>query len=378
MSAQHHGTIPDEYSYSRYFYFVITGKTHGRCIICEKDTEWNEATQKYERFCKDPKCKEKYREIFKARMIKRYGKVSLLDDPEQQRKMLAAKKISGKYKFQNGKEIGYCGTYERDFLEMLDKFLKFDGDDIMGPSPHNYYYNYVNANDRANEGNKLYIPDFYIPSLGLEIEIKQNTNTHPKLAKIDKVKETQKDALMASMKKINYIKIVEKDYSEFFDLINLFKTSYNDKEISEASLESLTNYSDNYIPKEKFKLSDYTAIPLNKITMEAYKKEYAELRCLTTFQNPTGEIFLDGDKIVGYYNTQIRDNVIWLQAFTIDPNYQSHRLSPQMLNRAIRKFNITNISVKIKNEVAINLYLSFGFTEYSRNHDILLLWRKDI
>ena len=44
--------------------------------------------------------------------------------------------------------------------------MNFDSDDVMTPSPHTYYYEYGGEK-------KFYIPDVYIPSLNLEIEIKQ-------------------------------------------------------------------------------------------------------------------------------------------------------------------------------------------------------------
>lgn len=37
-------------------------RKNGSCIVCKQETDWNEATQKYERFCKNPECKAKYRE----------------------------------------------------------------------------------------------------------------------------------------------------------------------------------------------------------------------------------------------------------------------------------------------------------------------------
>ena len=93
----------------------------------------------------------------------------------------------------------------------------------MGPSPHTYYYDYVNPEDKENEGKKFYIPDYYFPSMSLEIEIKQNTSTHPKILRIDKVKEKCKDDMMKTIPGINYIKIVDKNYEEFFKFIIDFK-----------------------------------------------------------------------------------------------------------------------------------------------------------
>ena len=149
VSSKHPGLIPEGWSYGRYFYYIQTGKREGSCVMCKNPTLWNEATLKYERFCLNPKCKEEYRKIFKTRMINRYGKVTLLDDPDQQRKMLASRKISGEYTFHDGIKVGYTGTYEMDFLRFLDKFIHINGTDIMSPSPHTYEYDYNNPNDLA-------------------------------------------------------------------------------------------------------------------------------------------------------------------------------------------------------------------------------------
>lgn len=41
---------------------TVAPRKNGSCIVCKQETDWNEATQKYERFCKNPECKAKYRE----------------------------------------------------------------------------------------------------------------------------------------------------------------------------------------------------------------------------------------------------------------------------------------------------------------------------
>ena len=223
----HKELIPEGWSPARYFYYLQTGKEHGSCIICRQDTEWVESSMKYARFCNNPACKEAYREQFKNRMINRYGKVCLLDDPEQQRKMLMAKKTSGYYDFGDGK-VPYASSYEQHFLMMLDHLFRISANDIMGPSPHTYYYDYVNPDDKENEGRKFYIPDFLILP-NIEIEIKQNTSTHPKILRVDKVKEKEKDEMMKSVPGIHYIKIVDKNYDDFFKFMVEYKESIPDK-----------------------------------------------------------------------------------------------------------------------------------------------------
>lgn len=377
VSVHHPECIPQGWSYARYYYYILTGKKNGSCIVCKQETDWNEATQKYERFCKNPECKAKYREMFKNRMMKKYGKTTLLNDPEQQRKMLANRRISGKYTFMNGVQVGYVGTYEKDFLVMLNTFLQFDPNDLMMPSPHTYEYNYKNPNDKEHEGKHFFIPDAYIPSLNLEIEIKQSTNTHPKLLRIDKVKELQKDELMKSIPTVNYIKIVDKDYAEFFDLIQKLSSNVEKSEIATEAMSITTKFDADYQPLEKIKLSSFKSTKLDKLMIDAYKSKVSSLKHAVSNMNTSGEIFIDRENAVGYYQTEIKDNCIWLQSFEICEKYRNHGLANQMLSRAIRRGKITNLSVEIKNEIAIRLFLSYGFFEYARTKELMLMRIRD-
>lgn len=213
METKHNDMIPSDMSSAQYIYFLKTGKTHGNCIVCKHDTLWNEKTNKYKRLCENPKCKEVYRKKFENNMIGKYGKVTLLNDPEQQKIMLSKRKISGTYIWSDRKhEFTYTGTYERDFLIFLDRVMDMDPDDIMTPSPHTYYYTYENKRH-------FYFPDVFIPSLNLEIEIKDggtNPNTHPKIVAVDKIKEKLKDEVMKSNKNtFNYLKITDRNHIKF-------------------------------------------------------------------------------------------------------------------------------------------------------------------
>lgn len=218
LEKKHHDMIPEDMDAWEFSYFLRTGKNHGTCIICKKPTGWNEKTHKYHRFCKNPQCKEKYREQFKKNMIGKHGKITLLNDPQQQRVMLSKRSISSEYLWSDRvHKFTYTGTYERDFLEFLDHVMDWDPEDLFAPSPHTYYYEY--------EGKKhFYFPDFFIPSLNLEIEIKDGTNTHPNRVGRDAAKEKLKDDVMWSIRKtMNYIKIVEKDNKKFLQALEIAK-----------------------------------------------------------------------------------------------------------------------------------------------------------
>lgn len=211
------GMVPRQFAY-----YLRTGKTEGSCVMCKNPTKWNPKTNKYHRFCENPKCKEEYREEFKRRMIDKHGKTTLLDDPEQQKKMLAARKISGTYIWSNNPQyrFTYTGSYEKSFLEFLDNMLDFPPDDLMSPSPHIFKYTYDGKE-------RFYIPDFFIPSLNLEIEIKDggdNPNNHPKIQAVDKEKERLKEEVMKSTKTpFNYIKITNKQHMKFFRYLEAAK-----------------------------------------------------------------------------------------------------------------------------------------------------------
>ena len=216
IETHHSDQLPDGMSGGEYYYRLKFGRG-GRCVICHKETLWNPKTNKFKRFCENPVCKQKYKEAFRKRMIGKYGKTYLTDDPEQQRKMLAARKISGTYQWSDGSgSVQYTGTYELDFLKYIDLVLDFECSDINAPSPHTYTYIFQGAEH-------FYIPDFYIESLNLEVEIKASDNTHHKIVAVDHVKEKLKDDVMRSQKAFNYIKIYDKDYKAFNQLIQDLK-----------------------------------------------------------------------------------------------------------------------------------------------------------
>lgn len=206
---KHRDLIPGDTDGYRYFYYLLTKKERGSCVMCGRETEFNRATMKYSRFCSDPACKQAYRELFKERMIDKYGKIHLLDDPEMQKKMLAARRISGTYEWTGGKfSFGYVGSYELDFLKYLDTVRHWQPTDLMAPSPHIYRYEFDGQEH-------FYIPDFYLPSLSLEVEIKDDGSAK-NISDISRKKDEIKDALLRSnSENFRYLKIINKDYGEF-------------------------------------------------------------------------------------------------------------------------------------------------------------------
>ena len=197
---------------ARVYFNFKNKKSSGKCIICHKETPFNEVTEKYERICSE-NCKKKYRAMFKARM-KKAGKDAdtFLQSVEQQNKMLAARKISGTYKWKDGGITPYVGSYEKDFLEFCEVILNLKSSDIMGPAPQIFEY--------MHEGKKhFHIPDFYIPSMNLIIQIKAGTNQHYRARDIDK--ELKCDKLVEESP-YSYIKILDKEYKDFEEYFRNF------------------------------------------------------------------------------------------------------------------------------------------------------------
>lgn len=220
---KHSDMIPKDMNVQQYYYYMKTGRTHGNCVMCKQPTSWNKNTNKYNRFCGNPKCKDEYVRIMKSRMIAKYGKVHLLNDPEKQREMLSKRKISGTYKWSESNfETTYTGSYELDFLKTLDLFFDWDPQDVSMPSPHTYTYKYEGED-------KFYIPDAFIHSLDLEIEIKDggdNPNNHYKIQAVDKEKERLKDEVLMSQRNFHYVKITNKNYTNFFEFLKEVKDAF--------------------------------------------------------------------------------------------------------------------------------------------------------
>lgn len=227
IESKHRDMIPKDMNVQQYYYYMKTGKMNGNCVMCKQPTSWNHNTCKYNRFCGSEKCKDEYVRIMKSRMVAKYGKTHLLNDPNKQREMLAHRSISGVYKWSDGKhETTYTGSYELDFLKTLDGFFDWDPTDISMPSPHTYTYKYEGED-------RFYIPDVFIHSLDLEIEIKDggdNPNNHHKIQEVDKEKERLKDEVMCSQKAFHYIKITNKNYENFFRFLKEIKKEFEKHE----------------------------------------------------------------------------------------------------------------------------------------------------
>lgn len=214
----HMDEIPEEYTTAQYIYSLVHGRDHGLCRVCGKPTEWNEKTGKPKQLCGDRSCAQKRRVIAQRNMIKVYGTDNLLKDPLHQEKMLANRKISGKYNWSDGKHsFTYTGSYEKFALEWLDTVYEYDPDDIMMPGPIIYY--------ELNGEQHPWITDMYLESLNLVIEFKDGSydrNTHDGF-KGNREREKTKDDYMQHQSKYNYTKITNKNMMDLVKIISMLR-----------------------------------------------------------------------------------------------------------------------------------------------------------
>lgn len=216
IDRHHRDEIPSGWSAGRFAFKMIYGKDHGTCVVCKSPTEWNEERCKYQRICKNPKCKEALRKAAVENHIRVYHCETLLNDPQQQEKMLRGRHISGEYTFKDGGKIGYVGSFEKKFLEFMDKVLECKSSDIMEPGPVlDYRY--------KNETHK-WITDFlYIP-YNLIIEVKDGGNNPNNRAMPDsRDRQVYKEKMITSLGTFNYLRLTDNNFTQLLRIFSDMK-----------------------------------------------------------------------------------------------------------------------------------------------------------
>lgn len=237
MDKEHHDELHNLSPKQVYFNYTnryALTKGFGRSVISGKPTKFNEITGRYERFL--PEEKGAYREYFLKNM-KKAGKENIMKDIDHQKMMLANRSISGRYKFKDGTEFIYTGSYEKKFLEYLDTLLDWPSSDLMAPAPQIFAYKTSDGVDHAH------FPDFYISSLNLVVNIKSATNKHYRLRDLEI--ERLEDAAI-KMSQYNYIKIYDNQFEKFLDGIEEIKENTENGVEKKVIIENL-NLTENSI-----------------------------------------------------------------------------------------------------------------------------------
>ena len=212
----HSKLIPDEWTVKQYVFNRKYKKTRGYCVIDKKSTEWNEDKVRYERYCSD-RCRQIARKRFKKNAKRKLGVEDPASLPEHQLAAIKGRKTSGEYKFADGGKVGYSSSYEKDFLEFLDEEMEFKSADIEQCE----IYFEIELDGKT----RFHIPDYYLPSYELLIQIKDggpNPNMN-KFVQQNRIRQQLGDQAIIKDGRYHYAKIVNKDYGEFVNLLQILK-----------------------------------------------------------------------------------------------------------------------------------------------------------
>lgn len=221
IEEEHPDLIPKGYSATRVVYNIRNKRDHGTCPICKKPTPWNEKNARYDVLCGRKSCHDKYVKRFEENMIRIYNKPRLLDDMEQQEKMLANRRISGAYKFQDGGVHTYTGSFELKALEFFDKVLEVKSNELMVPGPILEY------KDPQTNTIRNYIPDIYWINLNLLIEVKDGgNNPNTRNMPIYRAKQEAKEKMITDKGEFNYLRLTNNNFAQLLSIIAEIKKAY--------------------------------------------------------------------------------------------------------------------------------------------------------
>lgn len=373
IDKRHEEMLPEGYDGARTVYDMINHTNgHGTCRICKKDTQWNMSSQRYDVLCGNPKCKEAMREEYKKNMIRVKGTYNILNDPEQQQKMLANRKISGKYRYSDGTVFIYTGSYEKKLLEFEDAVMNIPSKDIMMPGPTiEYMYN----------GKKhFYIADqLYIP-YNLIIEIKDggdNKNGKETPGMIaSRQKTIEKEKVITDKGEYNYLRLTNNDFVQLIEIFMELKENYmsgNDSKVVRIHEGTKSVINPNYKPNGKKDLSSFKKVHITESVINKYKKEYpflSHVRCKDTKEYTCdGYIWFDNNELVAMVGScQYRDDKTkWVVSLEIIKKYRGYGLSKQILDYATKTMNCKYLSVNKNNAVAKKIYDEYGFKVYQED-----------
>ena len=217
IEIEHKDLIPEGNTTKQYIFNRKYNKTKGSCVIDKRETPWDEERGKYGRYCGDT-CRHIARERFRKNARRKLGTDNPASTPEHQMKAIAGRSYSGSYTFKDGGIVNYSSSYELDFLKFIDEEMEFPSSEVeQCEIIFEFFY----------EGkNRFHIPDFYFPSYRFIIQIKDggdNPNMNSNIQTTGRERQKLADASIVKAGCYNYVKIVNKDYSNFINIIKILK-----------------------------------------------------------------------------------------------------------------------------------------------------------
>lgn len=376
IDKQHSDMIPENYSSTRVVFNLINKKTQGRCVICGKETDWNEDKARYERICNRPQCKKAYIDQTADRLYKKHGKTKqdFLNDPKFQEKMLQNRSISGKYKFRDGGVLPYVGSYEKNFLQFMDQFFHVKSSDLIAPGPVIDY--------KFNGKTHQWITDFYYEPYNLVFDIKDGgSNPNTREMNEYRAKQIAKEKAIKDMKQYNYIRLTDNQFDQMIELMLELKENLIDAPVNTTrkviirvneGVSSVLNK--NHKQKGSKKLSFFKKVSISENVISKYKEDYKFLSHIKTDKNCKGYLFFYDKELVAVLSVEYKENgENWIQAIEIVKKYQGYGLSEQLLDIALKEFKATYLSVNKNNELAIYIYKKKGFVVYKETDTMFFM-----
>ena len=277
IDKKHEELIPQGYSSARLVYNQVNKIDHGKCRVCGKLTSWNEKSGRYNVLCDNPKCKEHMREEYKKNMLRVRGTYNILNDPEQQKKMLANRSISGSYKFSDGGILTYTGSYEKKCLEFMDVVMQIPSKDILSPGPTIEY--------EYNGSKHFYITDFYYIPYNLIIEVKDGgdnlNNKDSSSMRASREKTIEKERIITDRGEYNYIRLTNNDFSQLLDVFMTIKEKLLEGDVSKTYKINESVINDYFIEgniiskiKNALKIDTNTKFNIHKASISDFNKFY--------------------------------------------------------------------------------------------------------
>lgn len=393
LEKKHLDELPEGFTPLRVTFHVVNRKemSYRRpCRVCKQPTEWDEVKGRYNFLCGSRQCYETHVEKMRSDMGDKIGINRQTATAEGLEKMLAGRRISGKYRFRDGHEVNYTGSYELKALEFFDKIMYIKPEDLMVPGPALKY--------ELDGVDHIYIPDMYYIPYNLIIEVKtggDRPNTNPQW-KETRRKQIAKEKFIVEKTDYNYIRLTNNEFNQILSVFADLKMSsmeddpyrvvhINESHIiteTENLLSILFEYKSEidkaYTKKGNIKLSDLTKKELNNMNINKYKYDHKFLSHIRT-KNTKGYLYLNKNDLVACIAVETKNNnENWIQAIEITNKYRGYGLSKQLLNICVDELKANYLSVNKNNKLAYKIYSDYGFKTYNETDNMYFMRLKEI
>ena len=272
IEEEHEHEIPEGFTAFRLVFNYVNHKPltyHGKCTECGSATPWDENKGRYDRQCGRKVCHDSYVKKFEENMMKTRGVTRISTTEEGQKKMLAARKISGTYTFRDGGKKTYCGSYEKKALEFMDKVLEIKSADIMAPGPILEY---------QHEGKThIYITDFYYQPYNLIIEVKDGgDNPNKRNMPEYRQKQIEKERYIIKNTNYNYLRLTNNDLQQLMSIFVMLKL-----QMIENTGERVIHVNENISPLNEYMNALMTGKVIGLNDSDAYIVNYLPRQTFT-------------------------------------------------------------------------------------------------